>query len=137
MDKQDFMPKSFSSISLMWQITAPLRTVEARLPARLQIAPRRGGMFGWCWAQSADLALLASSQMFASDWYVRNYPDVPAAGIDPAAHYLSSGAAEGRNPSPHFSTVGYLDRYPDVAATGTNPLLHYLQHAFGRSGNGL
>jgi hypothetical protein len=131
--------------STMWRVTALLRNVEARLPARLRIALRRGAKLGWWlatpWAiparvtllrdrraRSADLALLASSPMFDSDWYVRNYPDVPAAGIDPAAHYLSGGAAEGRDPGPHFSTVGYVDRYPDVAATGTNPLLHYLQH---------
>jgi Methyltransferase domain len=131
--------------SMTWRITAPLRNVAARLPAPLRIGMRRGAKLGWWlatpWAiparlkslrdrraQSADLALLTSSQMFDSDWYVRNYPDVPAAGIDPVAHYLSSGAAEGRDPGPHFSTAGYLHRYPDVAATAINPLLHYLQH---------
>src|SRR5262249_29444879 len=75
-----------------------------------------------------DAALVATSEFFDRDWYLNNYPDVAMAGIDPAVHYLSNGAAEGRDPGPRFSTNIYLRRYPDVAAAGINPLLHYLQH---------
>jgi Methyltransferase domain len=131
--------------SMTWRITAPLRTLAAVLPSPLRSAMRRAVKLGWWlatpWAiprrlkslrerrdQSAERARLTASQLFDSDWYARTYPDVAAAGIDPAAHYLSSGAAEGRDPGPQFSTDGYLRRYPDVAATGANPLLHYLQH---------
>ena len=46
-------------------------------------------------------------------------------------HYLFSGAQEGRDPGPVFSTSGYLETYPDVLASGVNPLLHYLK--FGRA----
>ena len=46
-------------------------------------------------------------------------------------HYLFSGAQEGRDPGPVFSTSGYLETYPDVLASGFNPLLHYLK--FGRA----
>jgi hypothetical protein len=131
--------------SMSWRITAPLRTLAAVLPAPLRSAMRRAVKLGWWLAtplaiprrlkalrdrrdRSAELALLTASQLFDSDWYALAYPDVTAAGIDPTAHYLSTGAAEGRDPGPHFSTQSYLQRYPDVAATGANPLLHYLQH---------
>src|SRR6185295_16163498 len=50
--------------------------------------------------------------------------------VDPVAHYLEFGFAEGRNPSSQFNTRWYLDAYADVANAGMNPLLHYIQ--FGR-----
>lgn len=81
-------------------------------------------------AQSTELDVVASSSLFDRSWYLSTYPDVAAAGVDPVAHYLGSGAAEGRDPSLHFSTSQYLSNNPDVAATGINPLLHYEQ--FGK-----
>src|SRR5258708_7058553 len=75
-----------------------------------------------------ELELIATSQFFDREWYLKNYPDVAEAGIDPAAHYLLSGAAEERDPGPRFCTHAYLQRYPDVAESGMNPLLHYLRH---------
>ena len=56
-----------------------------------------------------------------------NYPEVASAGHDPFSHYVSIGAAEGRDPGPNFSTLRYLQRYPDLARAGVNPLLHYLE----------
>ena len=134
--------------STTWRVTGRLRALVGRCPRSIQSAARRTAKLGWWlatpWAiparlrslrerraGSADLALIAASDVFDSDWYLRNYPDVAAAGSDPAAHYLSIGASEGRDPGPHFSTQGYLSRYPDVGGSGVNPLLHYLQH--GRS----
>lgn len=35
-----------------------------------------------------------------SDWYLRTYPDVAAAGVDPQQHYALYGRAEGRLPRP-------------------------------------
>ena len=78
-----------------------------------------------------QLALLRSSPFFDADWYLATYPDVQAAGLDPATHYLKFGFKEGRNPSPQFDTADYLNRYPDVAAAGHNPLIHYLR--FGKA----
>lgn len=74
--------------------------------------------------------LTALSKVFDADWYVEAYPDVAAAGANPLAHYLSHGAAEGRDPGPRFSTWRYLQRYPDLKAAGVNPLLHYLEFGF-------
>ena len=131
--------------SMTWRITAPLRAVTARLPAPLRLGMQRTVKLVWWlvtpWAirrrlkslrerraASAELSLLRASNLFDAEWYIRTYPDIAAAGIDPAAHYLSSGAAEGRDPGPHFFTQGYVQRYPDVAASGANPLLHHLEH---------
>jgi hypothetical protein len=41
---------------------------------------------------------LPISKIFDAAWYLRKYPDVAAARIDPLRHYLKYGAAEGRRP---------------------------------------
>lgn len=79
-------------------------------------------------AHQEDLELLRGSAFFSSSYYLNKYPDIAAARLDPAHHYLQLGATEGRDPSPSFSTAGYLAMYPDVAAAGANPLLHFLKH---------
>src|SRR4029077_1997426 len=58
-----------------------------------------------------------------------------AAGINPLAHFETSGWREGRDPSLAFDTRGYLAANPDVAAAGINPLDHYLMNGIyeGRS----
>jgi ubiquinone/menaquinone biosynthesis C-methylase UbiE len=73
--------------------------------------------------------------MFDADYYLQAYPDIAEARVDPVEHYLTCGAAEGRNPSPLFDTVAYLQQNPDVAASNMNPLVHYLLYgaAEGRS----
>lgn len=77
-------------------------------------------------AQAAEK--VRRSSLFDKAWYLEMNDDVAASGIDPAEHYVRSGAAEGRDPSPWFSGKGYLENNGDVAAVGANPLLHYLEH---------
>lgn len=72
--------------------------------------------------------LISLSGAFQADWYLTQYPDVRAAGVDPVAHYLRCGAKEGRDPNPFFYTGWYLAENPDVRASGINPLVHYLLH---------
>lgn len=50
-------------------------------------------------------AALAGSDRLDRAWYWRRYPDVLAADIDPVAHYLRQGAAEGRDPGPLFPAL--------------------------------
>ena len=69
---------------------------------------------------------LRKSGLVDIDWYRETYPDVAAAGFDPAEHYLASGAAEGRNPNAFFDTAWYLASNADVREAGVNPLLHYI-----------
>jgi predicted nucleic acid-binding Zn-ribbon protein len=68
----------------------------------------------------------ALAVLFDASWYLGEYPDVAATGIDPLTHYLKWGIQEDRNPNALFDTAWYLARNPDVAAEGANPLEHYL-----------
>lgn len=43
-----------------------------------------------------------------------------------ARHYLTTGAAEGKDPAPWFSNEYYIHSNSDVRETGTNPFYHYL-----------
>ena len=76
--------------------------------------------------EAAQADRLRASPIFDAAWYLAQYPDVAAAGLDPALHYLRSGAAESRDPGPFFGTAAYLAANPDVAEAGINPVLHYL-----------
>lgn len=76
-------------------------------------------------AGAKDLETIRRSLFFNSAHYLETNPDVRAAGVDAALHYLVHGGREGRDPGPFFSTKAYLARYPDVAAAGLNALLHY------------
>ena len=71
---------------------------------------------------------IARSGLFDRGWYLKNYPDVAARGIDPVRHYVAYGAREGRDPSRSFSTRGYLSRNRDVALAEVNPLEHFVRH---------
>ncbi|MGR3677230.1 MAG: hypothetical protein ACU0AZ_04470 [Paracoccaceae bacterium] len=79
-------------------------------------------------ARRAAVRVLKQSGLFNAVWYLRTYPDVAHAKIDPVKHFFVSGASERRDPGPYFDTGHYFHRYPDVAACGLNPLLHYLVH---------
>ncbi len=80
-------------------------------------------------------SLIKASGLFDADWYLRQYPDVAQAGVDPLKHYIRRGGYERRNPNPEFDSEWYLTRYPDVAQAGLNPLVHYLE--FGAAENRL
>jgi len=62
---------------------------------------------------------------FDRDYYLRIYPDVAAAGIDPLEHFVQYGEAEGRRPNLLFDPGYYLERYPDVTASGLSAIRHY------------
>ena len=74
---------------------------------------------------------IRASPLFDPEWYVARYDDVRESGTDPALHYVSQGAAQGRDPGPRFSTSYYVETYPDVLTTDYNPLEHY--ELFGRA----
>ncbi|TAL76846.1 MAG: glycosyltransferase [Beijerinckiaceae bacterium] len=74
------------------------------------------------------LATVRNSVFFDAEFYLAANPDVRAAGVDPALHYLLHGGFERRNPGPAFSTRQYLDCNPDVVALRMNALLHYELH---------
>jgi lipopolysaccharide biosynthesis protein len=76
--------------------------------------------------EQTDYQLIASSGLFDRAWYFTQYLGLDASTIDPALHYVCSGAREGRNPNALFDGKWYLAQYPDVKAAGLNPLVHYL-----------
>ncbi len=123
--------------SASWRITRPLRQVAARarfargigrVAKRLRWIKRAGARLQEHFLLRPKVRLLAASGLFDSDWYLEQYPDVRAAGVNPLIHYLRHGAAEGRDPNPLFDSDWYLDRYPDVRAAGVNPVVHYLRY---------
>ena len=75
----------------------------------------------------------AASILFDPVKYLAANPDVAAAHVDPLAHFLAFGAAEGRLPfaptelvtANGFDFVSYLQHNPDVAAAHIDPLLHF------------
>ena len=73
-----------------------------------------------------QISKLKNSIFFNSSWYLEKYPDVRAAGIDPALHYLLHGAKEQRDPGPLFSTTAYKARHPELTKSNENPLIHFL-----------
>jgi hypothetical protein len=93
----------------------------------LSLLQRRLTSFAATWR---ELRVIQRSVFFDTGYYLKTYPDVLFAKMDPAVHYLLYGGAEGRNPSPIFSTREYLGHYPDVARVGLNALLHF--ETFGR-----
>jgi glycosyltransferase involved in cell wall biosynthesis len=54
----------------------------------------------------ADIEAIRKSGQFDEKWYLDQYPDVRALGMDPVEHYLWLGARMGRKPSPDYPATG-------------------------------
>lgn len=95
-----------------------LSRVAERLAARL-------GPWGRAWV--AARAGLRQPALFDGAWYLEANPDVAASNAAPLAHYLVTGAWEGRSPHPLFDEGFYRSRHAQaLAATGVSALEHYL-----------
>src|SRR6056297_1998510 len=70
----------------------------------------------------------AIEPFFDRGYYLSQYPDVAAAGVDPIAHYLVYGWKEGRDPNADFSTSYYLKVNDDIRTGGINPFVHYCRY---------
>ena len=82
-----------------------------------------------------DYTLLKRSNLFDTEYYLLNYPDVRRADINPLLHFVKKGWKEGRNPSAHFNVNYYLQIYSDVKEAGVNPLIHYLKFGWREGRN--
>lgn len=79
------------------------------------------------WRLRRDTELIEASGAFHRAWYLKRYPDVAGADIDPLRHYVISGCREGRFPNPIFDTAWYLAHYFPGAADPPNALADYLR----------
>ncbi|MGA0543444.1 hypothetical protein ACO2Q5_22885, partial [Neotabrizicola sp. VNH66] len=69
----------------------------------------------------------ALAALFDAGFYLRRYPDIAQAGIDPLKHYRQHGEAEGRSPNPLFHPWHYQARLPKTVQPAKGTLLaHYL-----------
>lgn len=73
----------------------------------------------------AEAALIRKSRLFDRKWYLEQYPDVGALGMDPLDHFLRFGIRMNRDPSPKFSCESYFEANPDLDPAVINPLVHY------------
>lgn len=63
------------------------------------------GLMSWPinWRKAEQLRIVRDCGLIDPDWYLKNYPDVAQAGLDPFKHYINHGAKEGRVPNESFS----------------------------------
>ena len=73
-----------------------------------------------------DLEAILLSGAFDQDFYLKTYPDIAQAGVNPLLHYLESGQFEKRKASATFDPAAYLEANPEVANSGIEPFLHYV-----------
>ena len=50
--------------------------------------------------------------IFRPNWYLKQYPDIELAGVDPWDHFISSGLSEGRAPTPLFNLDFFTPESP-------------------------
>jgi glycosyltransferase involved in cell wall biosynthesis/predicted O-methyltransferase YrrM len=66
--------------------------------------------------------------LFKTSYYLEANADVKESGQNAFLHWLTVGAAEGRNPHPFFDVKFYLKNNPSIVRSGTNPLQHYWEN---------
>src|SRR6266536_5853307 len=78
--------------------------------------------------RTAQLETIRASGLFNAEWYLKRYPDVAEAGLDPLEHFVDHGWQEWRDPNPDFAMTRYAADHPELAKSGTNPLLHFIEN---------
>lgn len=73
-----------------------------------------------------ELSRLRRSSRFDGGFYLRRYPDVAAARLDPFWHFVMAGAAEGRDPHRGFEAARDLANTATVTGDGLHPVLQYI-----------
>lgn len=73
-----------------------------------------------------DFSRIEESGFFDKSYYLKKYPDIVDAGVDPLWHFFMYGGKEYRNPSKHFDSSYYARVQELLADHKVNPLVHYL-----------
>lgn len=87
-----------------------------------------GKILGPAFADKSGSATINDSvlkQHFDSEFYLKSYPDVAAAGVDPLAHYIEFGWREMRAPFSNFDVKGYVETHMN-GDQSICPLVHYV-----------
>ena len=66
------------------------------------------------------------AQDFDTEFYRKNYRELPEFNEDLAKHYCQVGWQLGYDPTPDFSTNRYLERNPELWTENRNPFLHFI-----------
>lgn len=74
----------------------------------------------------AEERLVALSGLFDREWYLKAYPDIEEAGVDPFSHYSGCGWNEGRQPNFYFQPEWYRANCLPVQTTWRNPFCDYV-----------
>jgi O-antigen biosynthesis protein len=103
-------PFGFSQLGHIARLSLSLVLAQLRRRSSAAKAGARAGEVEERTFRSADLESAAHG--FDPDFYLAEYPDVAAAGVDPLDHYLRHGRAEGRLPrSPEEPTGETLPEF--------------------------
>jgi len=86
--------------------------------------PKKPGILARIWRNC--LCSFADSKPAPPASLERNINFIPSR-LNPLAHFLETGAYEGRKPNPMFDPLYYLSENPEVAEAGANPLAHFLE----------
>lgn len=78
--------------------------------------------------------ILKNCGLFEPEFYMAQFR-LDWSGLDPAAHFLNTGASLLASPGPAFDSRAYLDANPDILASGLDPLSHYLLRGFAEGRN--
>ncbi len=70
--------------------------------------------------------------VFDEAWYLSRHPDVLNSGLAALPHFLTSGALEGRSPSPFVDLRFYADVLPQTRRDGLQAFLHLLDQGIRR-----
>ena len=69
--------------------------------------------------------LSGREDLWDSEYYLRENPDIAETGLTPIEHYMTKGWLENRSPSEGLRTNVYLRVNPDCRLLGVSPLEHY------------
>ena len=115
------------------------------MPAREPDMPGKSANYGAILAELVSSAKSASAPAgynpeydlirsdFDVEFYLATNTDVAARRLDPIAHYIRTGAFEGRDPAPWFSTKAYVARYPAVSLSRLTPFGYWVKYGKAKS----
>lgn len=122
--KQNDKLKSILKINIMIALqnigeSVDLLSVDSIIDKKLQ-SDKKESVFN-------NNAVITYQEAFDANFYLKTYPDIAQAGINPFEHYVSWGWRENRLPNSWFDPAYYLGAYADAKSEDKDPLLHFVE----------